>query len=596
MSFVTVVNTKDMGKKDYVEVQYKIDHARQIDDLKVPDFSDFTVVQGPSESMGTSIINGAVSQSRSVTYVLQPKHPGKCTVPGAQAVVDGTNVRSNAVVVNVRNVDNYGTAQPLNNFSPLPDTGWPSAEPEVDIEETLRPGEDINEKIRKNFFIRVALSKQDCYVGEPIVVTYKLYSRLHSDSRVLKHPSLNGFSVYDMMDPGDDRTSVEKVNGKNFRVHIIRKAQLIPLQAGDISLDPVEIDNTIYFLKTEKGQPSGGGLGSLLDRFFDSGYGGTPISQHLVLDSKPVSVHVKPLPVVKRPPDFTGAVGKFSIQASVDSKSIDTGDAAMLKVTVKGNGNLPMINAPTVDWPAEMESYDVSSKENIDKSVAPLGGSKIFSYSFTCTKTGKYSLPPIRFNYFDPVADTYKIIQTEPIAIQFNHARKRKTSPDTMVAASPSTNGWVRRAIWITGGILIGGLGIFLLMQRKQPTSKGDRVKIEPAPPVAPVPPPVDPLKESRDFLSAGEYGKCYAAVNRAIWKAVSEKIQLPASELTKLNIAGGLRSMGWGDIEIMRLTNLLNECEMKLYTPQYSSEDAERVIGEADVVIRKLEDRIDDR
>ena len=594
LSFTTVANTKDMGKTDYVQIQYKIENAKQIDDLQAPDFPNFTIVEGPNQSTGMSIVNGAMSQSKSVNYVLQPKHPGRFTIAGATATIDGKEMHSNPVVINVRNVSTYGNSQPLNNFSPLPDPGWPAAEPEVDVEELIRPGENVADKIRKNFFIKVELSKKDCYVGEPIVVTYKLYSRLHSDSRVTKNPSLNGFSVYDMMDPRDDRSSVEKVNGKNFRVHIIRKAQLIALQAGDIALDPVETDNTIYFVKVNKGQSSGPaqGLGGLLDRFFDEGPQGTAFSQHLSLDSKPVIVHVKPLPETNKPADFTGAVGRFSIQASVNSKEIDTGDAAVLTVKLQGTGNLPMINAPAVQWPPQMESYDVNSKEDINKADAPLGGSKTYNYSFSCTKSGKYVLPPVKLSYFDPNAKVYKTVQTDPVHIQINHASKPKAVPATVAPAKLIAGGWLKNMLWIIGGILIGGMGIYFLMQKKHPQRPAVvavTAEPDPAEPIIEPAPVIDPLKESKELIGSGDFGKFYASVNRAIWKAVSDKLQLPGSELNKFNISARLRSRGWRDEEILQLKNLLNECEMKLYTPAYSSADVEKTLGEAERVMGRL-------
>ncbi len=598
VSFTTVANTKDMGKTDYVQIQYIIENAKQIENLAPPDFPDFTIVHGPSQSTGMSIVNGAMSQSKSISYVLQPKHPGKFTIRGATATVDGHQMHSNPVTLNVRNVTSYGNSQPPNNFNPLPDPGWPAAEPQVDMEVVIKPGEHVEDKIRKNFFIKVEVSKKDCYLGEPIVATYKLYSRLRSDSRVMKHPSLNGFSVYDMVAPNDDRSTVEKVNGKNFMVHIIRKAQLIALQSGDIPLDPVEIDNDIYFVKLDPKQASGsgGGLGSLLDRLFDQGPEGTPFSQHLTLDSKPVTVHVKPLPEVQKPADFNGAVGRYSIQASVDSKEIDTGDAAILTVTVKGVGNLPMINAPTVEWPADMESYDVSSKENINKANSPLGGSKTYSYSFSCTKSGKYILPPVKLSYFDPAANMYKTVQTDPIHIQIHHASRRKSTP---VAAVPTTliaGGWEKNRLWIIGGILIGALGIYFLMQKKRTVKRAPvLVKTEPVMnPAKSIEEPallIDPLHESKELIGTGDYGKFYASINRAIWKAVSDKLQLPASELNKFYISAALRSKGWDDEEIIQLKNLLNECEMKLYTPEYSSSDVERTLEEAEWVTGKLVD-----
>jgi hypothetical protein len=598
LSFTTVANTTDMGKNDYVQIQYVIENAKQIENLEPPDFPNFTIVQGPSQSIGTTVYNGVVSQNKSISFVLQPKHPGQFLIKGATATIDGHQMHSDPVAIRVRNVASYGNAQsqPPANFNPLPDPGWPTAEPQVDMEEVIRPGENVADKIKKNFFIRVDVSKKDCYVGEPIVATYKLYSRLRSDSRVMKHPSLNGFSVYDMMDPGDDQTSVEKVNGKNFTVHVIRKAQLIALQSGDITLDPVEIDNEIYFVKQDKNQSSkpSQGLGGLLDRFFDQDPQGVSFSQHLTLDSKPLTVHVKPLPEIGKPADFSGAVGKYSLQASVDSRAIDTGDAAILTVILKGSGNLPMVNAPTVEWPQGMESYDVSSKENINKTSAPLAGSKTYTYSFTCNNPGQYTVPPVRLSYFDPAENAYKTVQSDPVHIQITHSGKRKPAPAMQAPYALIAGGWQKNILWILGVILIGVLGIFFLMQKRKIRQPNARTKtVSPPVPVQtiemPAPVVIDPLQESKELVETGDYGKFYASVNRAVWKAISDKLKLPASELNKFNISAGLRSQGWDDERILQLKSLLNECEMKLYTPQYSTIDAVRTLQEAERITSQL-------
>ena len=204
------------------------------------------------------------------------------------------------------------------------------------------------------------------------------------------------------------------------------------MQAGDIVLDPVELDNNIYFIKADANTAKNPaqGLGGLLDRLFEPEVSGTPFTQHIVLESKPVTIHVKPLPEAGKPADFNGAVGKYSIQASINTNAVDTGDAAILTVIVKGTGNLPVINAPAIVWPPGMESYDVSSKENIDKSTAPLGGSKTFSYSFICSKPGQYELPPVKLSYFDPASQSYKTIESNPVHITAKPSKKKKiTSP-----------------------------------------------------------------------------------------------------------------------------------------------------------------------
>ena len=98
-----------------------------------------------------------------------------------------------------------------------------------------------------------------------------------------------------------------------------------------------------------------------------------------------------------------------------------------------------------------------------------------------------------------------------------------------------------------------------------------------------------DPLQEVQGIQVSGDFSKFYGSVNRAIWKGVSDKLNLPASELNKLNIASGLRTRGWTEEEIIQLKNILNECEMKLYTPAYSAVDVERVLGEAEAITSRL-------
>jgi hypothetical protein len=589
--FSAQVSTNDIGKTDYVEVQFIIENAKQIGNVQPPDFPDFTIVQGPNQSTGMSIVNGAMSQYKGISFVLQPKRAGSLMIRPATAMVDGQLMHTNPIQIMVRNQAGQGNKSP--GISPLPDPSWPTAQPPVEMDELVRPGENVEDKIRKNFFIKVEVSKTDCYLGEPIVATYKLYARLRSDSRVTRHPSLNGFSVYDMIDPTDDRVSVEKVNGKNFSVHIIRKTQLIPLQAGDVTLDPVELDNNIYFIKVDAGTAKSPdhGLGGLLDRLFQPEVSGTPFTQHIVLDSKPVTIHVRPLPEAGKPANFSGAVGKYSILATIDSKEVDTGDAALLSVVVEGSGNLPVINAPQINWPANMESYDVSNKENIDKAKAPLSGSKVFTYSFICSKPGKYIIPPIQMSYFDPATRTYKDIETDPLHLQVNQAKKKKITNPVTVPVNPIQPDWTKYGWWAVVFLLMAGATIFIIREsRKDAFLKLQKAREAAAMEKAKLAPPaIDPLQESRELMASGDYSKFYSSVNRAIWKAVSDKLKLPASELNKLNIASGLRVKGWSDEEIIQLKNVLNECEMKLYTPEFSTSDMQRVLVSAEEIIKKL-------
>ena len=213
VKFTTVVSNQEMGAGEYLQVEFVVENAKQIDALNPPDFPGFKVAQGPIQSSGMSVINGNMSQYKGLSFVLQPAKTGKFTIAGASAVVDGQHMRSNTVTITVH-AGGSGTTQgsrggggnmpgnPMLQMQPFgPDPFGPPAQDEVDRDYVLKPGENVKDKIRKNLFVKVQVDRNTCYVGEPIVATYKLYSRLSSESRVTKRPYLNGFSVYDMVDP-----------------------------------------------------------------------------------------------------------------------------------------------------------------------------------------------------------------------------------------------------------------------------------------------------------------------------------------------------------------------------------------------------------
>jgi len=607
VNFTTIASSKEIGRNDYVQIEFVVENAQQIDHLEHPRFQDFHIIQGPIQSSGMSVVNGNMSQYKALSFVLQPTKTGKFTIQGATATIDGKQMRSNQVTIVVTangSSGNQNIAPPVSAFP-----AWPGEQATVDREYFLKPGESAAEKVKKNLFVKVDVSKTNCYVGEPIVATYKLYSRLQSESRVTKHPSLNGFSVYDMIDPNTDASSVERVNGKAFTVHIIRKAQLIPLQAGTIDLDPVEIDNTIHFLKNTDGKNNNNTNTprDIFDELFDESVQAVPVDEHVTLESQPVAISVKPLPEENKPADFNGAVGHYSIKANIETKNVRAQDAATLKLTVKGDGNLPVVTAPAVQWPSGIENYEASTnvKEDIDKTVAPLRGSKTFEYSFTPKDAGNFTIPPVQFSYFDPLSGTYKTLATEALnvlasAAKHNHASAATSTPaKTESSNDTSFTDFLQEHLESFFAVLIlSGLAIYFMLQNRRLKRNHEEAERAAAAKKAselaamPSPPPPDPLEEAKHLLQSGDYRAFYTEVNRAIWKAVSEEINIPASELNKYNISKQLQARGWQQETVSELRFILNECEMKLYTPDYDTENMQAMVLQAGVLIDQLKSR----
>lgn len=642
VKFTTIASSQEIGRGEYLQVEYVVENAKQIDQLTPPDFPGFHIAQGPIQSSGMSIVNGNMSQYKAISFVLQPARAGKFTIEGATALVDGKNMRSNTVTITVTagssnpsgNANNGGN-NPSGGNSPFGGSnpmlpGWPDPSAmgpsDVDRDYILRPGENAKEKVRKNLFLKVQVDKTSCYVGEPIVATYKLYSRLSSESRVTKRPSLNGFSVYDMVDPNSDAASVEKLNGKAFTVHVIRKTQLIPLQAGTIDLDPVEVENTVHFVKGGKQETrrSGNPLKDLFDQLSDDNAMGPEVEENVTLDTKPVSITVKPLPEESKPADYNGAVGSFTVRASLANKSIPAGEEATLDLIVKGKGNLPVITAPRVQWPAGTEGFDPTAKEDINKTTVPMSGSKTFSYIFTPDTPGHYTIPAISFPYFDPVTHSYKTAGTEPMDFMVTEAVKRTKSKTPVYARPADTSAMAdmkkfvgQHLEWIFTILILSGLAVYLWRQntrlRKTEQQQKEEQKLAAekkaaedrlieqqaaraisdypgsvASSTAPVV-VIDPLQEARQLFEHNDYQGFYREVNRAIWKAIAKKLDLPASELNKYTIARNLQARGWDVENTLLLENVLNECEMNLYTPAYDAYNMQQLLKHAESMLDRL-------
>ena len=570
--FSTVIEQSTVSRDQLVQVEYKVENAKQVDDFDPPSFRNFSVIQGPIQSSGLTFINGTLTQYKALMFLLQPKITGKLIIPGATATIDGKRRQSDAVAIEVTKGKNPGG----NAYRQRIRLAMPERTVEADKEFVLYPNENIIEKIKKNLFVRVEVSKKNCFVNEPIVATYKLYSRLRSESRVVKRPSYNGFSLYDMVDPEVDNPGVETINGKQYNVHTIRKSQLFPLQAGKFILEPVEVENTVHFIKAPSEQDTY--LEEYNDPFAET------IEQTITLGSEPLEITVKPLPTTNQPSTFDGAVGNFSVEASLKDPITKAGEAATLLVKIKGKGNIPMINAPSVSWPADLEVYDPSAKEEVHPEVAPLSGTKTFEYVFTPKDTGKVVIPAINFAFFDPASQSYKTDSTGAINLRIVPGTKKiatKSSADKPGAGAsyPAVGNLVW---WIAGGVLLTLLIIAIVVmsnRRNKPAIAKPQAVTTPAIPVA----KVDPLEKARRMHSVSNPGLFIKEVESVVWNEVAEKLHILPVELNQPQVIAALQNRGADEATVQLFKQLMHNLEYALYIPSQTPEDFEDILNKAE-------------
>ncbi|MGL6268012.1 MAG: BatD family protein, partial [Chitinophagaceae bacterium] len=284
------VDENRISADDFLHLQYTIEHAKKITKFIPPTFSGFKVIQGPDYSNGWTLINGEMKEYVAISFVLQPIRKGKFVIQPASVTADGQRLRSGSVAVEVTDpgnnayiqTDKQAGNQPLNDM-------------------ILKEGENINQKIKNNLFLRLELDKTSVFVGEPIVATYKLYTRLNSESKVTRRPSFSGFSVFDMADPESEQAHYETLNGREYNVYLLRKVQLFPLQEGNYELESIQVDNTVSFIKSSFARNQNT-LNEILSAFGEEGIGPAAwVKEQVTINSEPKVITVKALPVLNQP-------------------------------------------------------------------------------------------------------------------------------------------------------------------------------------------------------------------------------------------------------------------------------------------------------
>jgi len=343
--------------------------------------------------------------------------------------------------------------------------------PLLDSSTQQMPGlrQKASDIIHKNIFVKVETSTKTVYTGQPLLVIYKFYTALNSQARVGKQPAFNGCSVLELA--ADKNPSDEVVDGKIFHVFTIRKVQVTPLQEGLLELGPAYVENIVQFSDAD---------GSGTESF------------SATLSNKPLTVEVKELPAANKPKDFSGLVGKFTIDAKVDSNKVPVGENAILHISIKGFGNIAGIRMPSVEWPAGTEHFESSDTQHIDQNDYPVMGSADFNISFIGTAEGQAKIPAVLFSYFDVDEKNYKTIKTNPVELTFTKAVTPATAAPNIVTEDIGN----RKYLWIVAAIAITVTGVWLvsskLKQKKIKNEKSTEVEI-----------PANPLNE-KISLTAG--------------------------------------------------------------------------------------------
>jgi hypothetical protein len=554
-----------------VPFEYAIVITVNANNYTPPNLKDFDVVSGPSQSSSTQIINGAVSSQMTLSWGLSAKKEGKFTI--------------GPVIVNAGN-QRYET-------NPIAIEAVKGAVAQTNGANTDDP-KYSNKVSGGELYIKTAVSKNKCYLGEQVTITQKVYSRFQIIGfQKYSQPTYDGFYAMAQESTSKGQQVTENVDGVNYFTYELFRTVGIANKTGKISLNTIEGD--VVVRKQTNAKPR-----NIFEQFFgNGGYEDVPVTTK----SKALTVEVMPLPEEGKPAGFNGAVGQFSYKVEVNKKEIKADNAINLKMTVSGKGNLKLLESPQLKLPEGFVAYDPKITEG--------GNSKSFDYPIIPRTEGDYVLKGLDFSYFNLETKKYVTIPSPEINIKVLPADPNSTgaqiyTPQNQVKEIENDIRYIKKGnfglikseteffnsfkhlTFMFSPVLL--LGLALVVRRKHIKNNSNLVLVKErkAAKVA-----KKQLLKAEKLMQENKKDEFYTEILTAINNYLSNKLNIPVSELSRENIQKVLQEKHVNAGDILKLISTIETSEYAKYAPGAVSGDLQKVYTDTISLITDLEEQL---
>ncbi len=343
--------------------------------------------------------------------------------------VDGTGFHSESTTIQV-----YEVVAEKNGIFTIPavelEVGGQKLRTEPVTLTVQKSSADDEARPQAQGLLEIVLPKKTAYVGEMIPVELRLYVDARIKWQVAAMPEVagEGFTKQKMPDPRRPET-VSK-NGRDYDL-LIFKTAITPGKAGKLSIGPGELTYNAQIPRARRSGPRS--MFDLDDVFGDSFFAET---RQIKVKAEPVELTVKPLPAAGKPHDFSGAVGGYQFSAEGRPNQVKVGDPVTMKLRVTGHGNFDRVEAPALKDANGWRSYPPSGTFQKDATdEVGMSGTKTFEMAVV-PEEKKTQMPAFTFSYFDPEAEKYVTLASEPAPLKTDGAKPAAPAPAPVAPAA----------------------------------------------------------------------------------------------------------------------------------------------------------------
>lgn len=552
--------------------------TRDVDNFVGPKFpSTINVLYGPSRSVMSSVqmINGKTTSSSSITftYTCIIDKAGTVTVPPATITIGGKEYKTQSVKIRAtgasHNSQSSAQQQQSASVSSASQTGKITA---------------------KDLFITVSANKTNVCEQEPVVLTYKIYTRVNLTQMSGKMPDLKGFLIQEVPLPREKQFSIEQYNGENYQTAKWSQYVMFPQQSGKLTIPSIKFDG-IVAVANPNIDP--------FDAFFNGNTNFAEVRKSIIAPS--VTINVSKLPTPK-PSNFSGAVGDFKITASIPTKQPKTNENLSVRVAISGTGNMKLITAPKFSLGPDFEIFPAKINDKTTLTANGMSGTVYYDYVVVPHQKGDYKLPAIKLVYYSSSEKAYKTITTEAIPFRVEQGANQPSEDDELLRRDIND---IHRGVYSTPSQFFSlhsaGYGIcyvlllvvfaatFMLLSRSEKFKSNTVLRLQrQAKRTA-----TKHLRSAQKLMKAGKSEAFYEELANALLSYASHRLSIPISEFKTDDVCMELQKRGVSQQLAEEFTNVTKECEFARYAPGNPQENMENLYNRSATAIVEIENSL---
>jgi hypothetical protein len=525
-TFSASANAKKVPEQGYFDVTFTLNNAEG-SQFVPPNFQHFKVVGGPNQSTQMSIVNGRMTRKMSFTYSILAPKIGTFTIASASIVANGKTLKSNPIKIEVIK-GKKAVAGKIDSDSP-------------------------------DIFVQLELSDSTVYIGQQITAKYVLYTTKDVSSvDFMTEPSYEGFFSKRVRNLGNKAERVI-VDGVQYTKKSLRTMAIFPQQTGKFTIDEVFLN---LGLPVEDGRRN--------SFFFKRT---TPFRTN----TQAVDIEVLSTPS-NAPVSFSGAIGKYTMAASVDKTSITTDDALTMTMQVRGIGDGKFLQAPQqVNDAFDIYDPNVLKDESLERGDV-IRVEKVFEYLMVPKEKGAVLVKP-EFTYYDVDSNAYVTLYANTFRVNVlqgtGSQKARVIDKDNLGELSEyafaDTTLSKEKSFFFGSPLHLSLISLpFLSMlglvfyKRKElaeaaidPTLKRQSAAQKIA---------IARLEAAKTEKDKGKHKEFFAEINNSIYGYIRDKYVIPNANLNKAYISNLLVTKANKEDQVPVFEEIIDACQMAMY------------------------------